>query len=54
MYIIVFEDGLIRRTATVEDDVLAAADDSFCDVLDVSPEVPLQYVLGEWKEITPV
>jgi len=54
MYIIVFEDGTIRSSATVEDDVLEAASDSFCDVLDVSGEVPLIYSSSEWKEVEPV
>jgi hypothetical protein len=54
MYIIIFEDGTIRRTETVEADVLSAADDNYCDVLDVTPDVPLQYVQGEWKELPSV
>lgn len=54
MYILIFEDGAIRRTETVEADVLAAADDSYCDILDVSGEVPLQYVGGEWTEVAQV
>ena len=54
MYLIIFEDGEIRRTPIVEDDVLQSADDGYCSIINVGPTTPLQYIQGEWQEIAPV
>jgi hypothetical protein len=51
MYLIILEDGEIRKTNEIEDDTYQNCDDGVCDLIDISGKEPLGYFQGEWVEI---
>jgi len=52
MFLIIFEDGEIKRTEALADGDLESADDGYLDLLDVSePTSPKRFISGEWVEV---
>ena len=51
MFLLILEDGSLRKTDKVSDDFLAACDDGILDVINLNTEQPLYYFEGEWHEI---
>ncbi len=54
MYLLIYEDGSLQTATTLADDVFAAADDGYVDVIDVSGDAPLQYHQDEWHKINSI
>ena len=51
MYIVIFEDGDIRRATTLLQADFDSADEGLIDILDVSGEIPFHYVNGKWLKL---
>jgi hypothetical protein len=52
MFMIIFEDGTVKRLPSVANDDISACDDGYCQLIDISHEsVPKEYLKGEWVDI---
>ena len=51
MYLLIHEDGSLQTATELAEDVFKAADDGYIDVVDVTGEVPFQYLRNEWHKI---
>ena len=51
MYIYLFEDGEIRKGTIFNDSESEACDDGILDVIDISGDIPKQYLSGKWHDI---
>jgi hypothetical protein len=52
MYIFIFEDGQIQKSASILGEELDECDDGTLSVLDISnPTDPKQYYKGKWEEV---
>jgi hypothetical protein len=54
MYILIFEDGTIKKAEEISDGTIGACIDGYVDILNISSNPPTQYCDGEWTEITNV
>lgn len=54
MYLIIFEDGDMKKAATVSDEDKRSADDGYIDIIDLHAENPTRRVNGEWHDIDAV
>jgi hypothetical protein len=50
----IFEDGEVRRTESVDDDTLQSCDDGYVQIINISDPQPTQYVDGYWVGINEV
>lgn len=50
MFLIIFEDGLIKTAKDIGDDDKDMADDGYVDLIDISsPSEPKRYRSGDWE-----
>lgn len=55
MYILILEDGDVRKSETIDDGELMAAEDGYLDIIDLAlHDNPLRYFDGKWQEIESV
>ncbi|MDT0618439.1 hypothetical protein RM531_08115 [Salinisphaera sp. P385] len=51
MYLLIFEDGSIKKARTVSDDDLSSADDGMIQIVGLEDSGPREYVDGEWLSV---
>lgn len=52
MFLVIFEDGAIRKAEEVSQDDVRSADDGLLDLIDISrPDDPRRYVEGGWHPL---
>jgi len=51
MFIIIFEDGVVKSSPNVDADILNAAEDGLIQVLDISDQDCIQEYSGGWHTI---
>ena len=52
MFILIFEDGTIRRKFMITDNEINAADDGYISIIDIDIATqPKVYISGEWELI---
>ncbi len=54
MFLLILEDGSIRKTASVSDETLSACDDGYCSVINLNTDQPMDFHKGEWADIEEV
>lgn len=54
-YIMIFEDGSVKKTAVITDDDLASCDDGILTVVDITdPMFAKVYFAGDWEDVETV
>ena len=51
MYILIFEDGSMVKSASISDEDTKAADDGLVDIIDCDDDSPLRYFDNGWTDI---
>jgi hypothetical protein len=52
IYLVIFEDGEVRKTSMLQDEDLQSCDDGVLDVIDITnPKDPVNYVNGMWVTV---
>ena len=51
MYLVIFEDGSIKRTDTISPEDYISVDDGYLQIIDIVGDIPMEYYKGEWTEI---
>jgi hypothetical protein len=52
MFLIIFEDGEVKRADAVGEDDKQSADDGYIDLIDITdPSVPKRFISGAWSDI---
>lgn len=52
MFLLIFEDGEVKRADAVGEDDKQSADDGYIDLIDISdPTSPKRFISGEWLEV---
>jgi hypothetical protein len=52
MFLIIFEDGEVKRAAHLSEGDEQSAEDGYLDLIDISdPTSPKRFISGEWGEV---
>ena len=51
MYLVIFEDGTVKRTDNISEEDYISVDDGYLQIIDIVGDVPMEYGEGEWTEI---
>lgn len=52
MFLLIFEDGEVKRTDAIGEDDKQSADDGYIDIIDITEsDSPKRFISGEWLEI---
>jgi len=52
MYLLIFEDGSIKKTNEITEDDKNSSEDGYVDIIDISNQnEPKYFFVGEWKLI---
>jgi len=54
MYILIFENGEVKKTATINSNDMIAVDDGILDIIDISGDEPKTYYNGVWHDLESV